>query len=158
MSLVEESGRVVPSTSSGYSFGSCNALHKKRCHGCFGSFALLDVTDPGWLASTNNVRLMTLWTSCMMLCSANRCWRYLSTTFSQFVSSTKKKEPVGRESGEGDGGAAVEAEDGVGGRARTVRRIHLCRLQALSWLFPRQRWQCQEWQYKDENDNTSEEY
>ena len=70
----------------------------------------------------------------------------------------KKMEPVCRESGEGDGGAAVEAEDGVGGRARTVRRIHLCRLQALSWLFPRQRWQCQEWQYKDENDNTSEEY
>ena len=29
MSLVEESGRVVPSTNSGYSFGSCNALHKK---------------------------------------------------------------------------------------------------------------------------------
>ena len=41
----------------------------------------------------------------------------------------KRKQPVGGQSGEGDGGPAVEAEDGVGRRNGTVRRLHLPRLQ-----------------------------
>ena len=44
--------------------------------------------------------------------------------FQLFLEKTSEQEPVGRQSGEGNGGSAVEAEDGVGRRHCAVRRLH----------------------------------
>ena len=41
---------------------------------------------------TYRVRLMTLWTSCMMLCSANKCCRYLGKIVLKFYQKKKSEE------------------------------------------------------------------
>ena len=51
-----------------------------------------------------------------------------------FFKKTSEQEPVGWQSREGDGGPAVEAEDGVGRRDCAVRRLHLPRLQSVQSL------------------------
>ena len=51
--------------------------------------------------------------------------------FQLFLEKTSEQEPVCWQSREGDGGPAVEAEDGVGGRDCAVRHLHLPRLQSV---------------------------
>ena len=90
---------------------------------------------------TYRVRLMTLWTSCMMLCSANKCCRYLGRIVLKFYPTAilpkkKVKKPICGQPREGDGGSTEETEDGVWRRhPRPHLRLHLGVCKQSSLVF-----------------------